>query len=290
MEVKSSADSASGSEITNTHLVKSIRVEGLVADYFQGVLGKPREALILLGGSEGGKSWSDHQAHIWEFVELGYAVLSLAYFGEEGLPARLSAIPLEYFSKAFCWFSSQKEVIPDKYTLLGVSRGAELALLLGSVFPKVKAVVAIAPSSVVFPGSPKGILDALRGQHSAWSLQGQEIQFVPLPYSLITLHGMITGMRTRMFEEALRKSNAVEKAAIPVEKIQGPILLESFTRDQIWPSTFMAGQLVDRLTSSGFRYSFKHNAHDTTHSNWSFAPCWTSILAFLREHNALALP
>jgi hypothetical protein len=149
-------------------------------------------------------------------------------------------------------------------------------------------VVAIAPSSVVFPGSPKNILDALRGQHSAWSLRGHEIPYVPLPYSWTTLHGIITGRRTHMFEQALLNAAAVEAAEIPLEKIRGHVLLESFTQDQIWPSTLMAEQIVARLNASEFRFYFKHNAHNTTHSNWSFEPCWTNILAFLKEYQGVA--
>jgi len=268
--------------------VKSIRIDGLNADFFYSISDKPQQALILLGGSEGGKSWSDHPAHIQQFIDLGYAVLSLAYFGADELLSHLRAIPLEYFTRAFRWLASQKGVISGKYTLLGVSRGAELALLMGSLYSEVKAVVAIAPSSVVFPGPPTGILDALRGQHSAWSLQGHEIPFVPLPYSWTTLRGMITGKRSRMFEAALRNADAVKAAAIPVEKTHGPVLLESFTQDQIWPSTLMASRLLDRLNSSGFRYYCRHNAYNTTHSNWSFKPCWTNILAFLKEYRSFA--
>jgi uncharacterized protein len=275
-------------ESPNTFSMKSIRTDGLNADFFYGLSDEPQEALILLGGSEGGKSWSDHTAHIQQFIELGYAVLSLAYFGVDGLPAHLRAIPLEYFTRAFGWLSCQTQVISGKYTLLGVSRGAELALLLGSMCPEVKAVVAIAPSSVVFPGPPTGIRDALLGQHSAWGLGGREITFVPLPYSWTTLQGMVTGQRTRMFEEALRNTDAVEAAAIPVEKTRGPILLESFTQDQIWPSTHMSSQLEKRLNDNGFRHYYKHTAHNTTHSNWSFELCWTNILTFLKECRAVA--
>ena len=268
----------------NALSVNSTRIDELNADFFYGISDKPQRALILLGGSEGGKSWSDHTAHIQQIIEQGYVVLSLAYFGIDSLPAHLRSIPLEYFTTAFRWLSSQKEVISTRYTLMGVSRGAELALLLGSMYSEVKAVVAIAPSSVVFPEPPIGILDALREQHSAWSLKGQEIPFVPIPYSLTTLQGMITGKRTRMFEEALRNTDALAAAAIPVEKTQGPILLESFIQDQIWPSTLMANQLAGRLKDNGFRFYYKHSAHNTTHSNWSFEPCWTNILTFLREY------
>lgn len=269
---------------TGAVAVISVTSDGLDADFFYRPAGKPQKALILLGGSEGGKSWSDDTAHIQQLVGEGYCVLSLAYFGTEGLPGQLRGIPLEYFAKAFRWLSVQKQVVPDDYTLMGVSRGAELALLLGTLYPhQVKAVVAIAPSSAVFPGPPTGVLDALRGQHSAWSFGGQEVAFVPIPYSLTTVRGMITGKRTRMFEKALQNGAAVERAAIRVEKIQGPILLISFTRDQIWPSTLMAKQMMHRLSESRFPFPYQHEAYDTTHSNWSIEPCRATILGFLRE-------
>ncbi len=267
---------------------KEIRLDELVADFYCRVSGDPQPALVLLGGSEGGKSWSAHPEQIRQFVDRGFAVLSLAYFGIDPLPACLQCIPLEYFTRAFNWLFSQKEIIPGAVTLLGVSRGAELALLLGCHFPEVKAVVAIAPSSVVFPGAPKNILDALRGQRSAWSHQGRDLPFVPLPYSWITLRGLLTGRRTRMFLEALRNDGAVKAASIPVERIRGPLLLESFTRDQVWPSTLMSNQVAYRLGDRGFRFYFKHNAHAAAHSDWAFASCWNNILVFLMEHRPAA--
>ena len=258
----------------------------MVADFFCRPSGEAQPALVLLGGSEGGKSWSGHPEQIRQFVDQGYAVLSLAYFGVDPLPACLQTVPLEYFTQAFQWLYTQKEIIPGGVTLLGVSRGAELALLLGCNCNEVNAVVAIAPSSVVFSGAPKNILDALRGQHSAWSLQGREMPFVPLVYSWLTLRGLLTGRRTRMFEEALRNDAAVKAASIPVERMRGPVLLESFTRDQVWPSTRMANQVAYRLVDRGFRFYYKHNAHDTVHSDWAFAPCWKNILGFLKEQRA----
>jgi pimeloyl-ACP methyl ester carboxylesterase len=269
-------------DLPNGIIARPIRSDGLNGDFFQRTSRKPQRALILLGGSEGGKSWSEHTKQIVEFVDEGYCVLSLAYFGADGLPGELRAVPLEYFAKAFHWLSTLENVVPNDYAVLGVSRGAELALLLGSRYPEVRTVVAIAPSSVVFPGPPTGLLDALHGQHSAWSFCGKEIAFVPIPISWTTLRGMITGQRTRMFEKALQKTKAVEAAAIPVENIQGPILLVSFSRDQVWPSTRMSLQMTRRLRERGFRSPYEHSDYDTTHSNWSFEPCWTKILDFLR--------
>ncbi len=264
--------------------VTFVSVDGLDGDFFHAASEKTQKALILLGGSEGGKSWSDQTEFIQELVEQGYCVLSLGYFGTGGLPADLRGVPLEYFTKAFHWLSTQERlVVPNDYAVMGVSRGAELALLLGSRYPEVSAVIAIAPSSVVFPGPPTSTLDALRAQHSAWSFNGQELSFVPMPYSWTTLRGLITGQRTRMFEKALRNSGRVKKAAIPVERIKGPILLVSFKRDQVWPSTLMSEQIVLRLRDNKFRFHYEHAAYDAGHSQWSIKPCRTHILNFLRE-------
>jgi len=264
--------------------VRSVRGDGLDADFFYRASDQPRKAVILLGGSEGGKSWSDCTDFIRELVDQGFCVLSLAYFGTDDLPSQLRSIPLEYFSKAFHWLSTQEDVvIPNDYALVGGSRGAELALLLGSRHPEVKAVVAIAPSSVPFPGFPTGKLDAMRGQHSAWSLDGHELAFLPVPYSGVTLRGLITGKQTRMTEQALRNSRRVKEAAIPVERIQGPILLVSFTRDEVWASTLMSEQIMQRLHDSGFRFHYEHAAYDEGHCNWSIEPCRMTIMTFLRE-------
>ena len=263
--------------------VRSVRTDGLDADFFHGTSDKPQKAVILLGGSEGGKSFSDDTVFVQELVGQGFCVLSLAYFGIDDLPRTLRGIPLEYFAKAFHWLSTQKEVIPDDYALVGGSRGAELALLLGSIYPEVKAIIAIAPSSVIFPGPPTDALDALQGQHSAWSRNGQELAFVPVAYSWTTLQALITDEGTRMLEKALRSSRHVKEAAIPVEEIQGPILLVSFTRDEAWPSTLMSEQIMQRLHDSGFRFHYEHVAYDAGHCDWSVKPFRPTVLTFLRE-------
>jgi uncharacterized protein len=264
--------------------LKSVTIDGLDADFFYGASTKPQMALVLLGGSEGGRYWSYHPEFVQELITEGFCVLSLPYFGTDSLPPNLRSIPLEYFSKAFHWLSLQEnQVIPNYYGLIGVSRGAELALLLGSQYPEVKGIVAIAPGSVVFPGPPIGFLDALRGQHSAWSENGKELSFVPIPFSLTTILGMISGRRTRMFEKALKNTKLVKMSEIPVEKIQGPILLVSFTHDQVWPSTLMSKQIMNRLHDNKFRFYYEHAAYDGGHSEWSVEPRRTKILTFLRE-------
>jgi pimeloyl-ACP methyl ester carboxylesterase len=264
-------------------VLQPVMVDGLDADFFYVPSAGPRKALVLLGGSDGGRYWSYQPAFINDLIDQGFCVLSLPYFGSGNLPADLRGIPLEYFSKAFHWLSLQKgSVKPNEYGLVGVSRGAELALLLAARHPEVKVVVAIAPGSVVFPGPPTGILDIFSGEHSAWSEKGKELTFVPIPYNWSTLSGMISGNRTRMFENALLDTERVKAAAIPVEKIQGPVFLASYTRDQVWPSVFMSRQIINRLHSYNFRFPYQHKSYVGGHSEWSKEPCRTDIITFLK--------
>jgi hypothetical protein len=79
---------------------------------------------------------------------------------------------------------------------------------------------------------PSGIPGAF-GQHSIWSEKGQELPFVPMPYSCITLKGMISGKRTLMFEKALRNTRRVKEAAIQAGKIQGSILLVPYNAKKV---------------------------------------------------------
>jgi hypothetical protein len=94
----------------------------------------------------------------------------------------------------------------------------------------------------------------------------------------------MSGKQTRMFEKALDNTRRVEKAAIPVESIHGPILLTSYTRDEVWPSTLMSEHIVQRLQQRRFPFYFGHARYDAGHGEWSNDACRTNILGFLREH------
>src|SRR4030042_2220057 len=154
---------------------KAVDTNGIVADLFHDGSGKPRKAIVLLGGSEGGKAWSSRGTKkvVDQLVCLGYTLFSLAYFKSPGLPPFLEEIPLEYFAKAFKWLVNQPEVLPDELAVIGMSRGAEAALFLGSRDPKINAIVALSGSHVVWQGIPK--LGAKPGStlKSNWACQGQ---------------------------------------------------------------------------------------------------------------------
>src|SRR4051794_27319542 len=67
----------------------------------------------------------------------GFAVLALAYFGYEDLPEGLSDVDLEYFEQAAEWLSKQPNVMSDGVGIIGVSLGADIAVMTASVCPTV---------------------------------------------------------------------------------------------------------------------------------------------------------
>ncbi len=261
---------------------RDVQERGLVGDLFFSGCGTPKPTVILLGGSEGGKSWSDNphqEVMLEELVAAGFTVLSLAYFGLDGLPPVLASIPLEYFETAFAWLAAQPEVVPDAYALVGGSKGGELALLLGSRYPQVKAVAAFVPSAVVFQGLSQ------RTTASSWSYQSKDLAFVPFPLTAIfaLLKGARTGNFLDAYKAALRNRKAAAQAAIPVEKIGGSVLLISGASDEMWPSAAMCEQMMARLADTRFPFPARHLTLDTGHNVFDDEGAWPEIVRFLTQ-------
>lgn len=229
-----------------------VRDNGLVATFFKPQGDRPRPGIILLGGSEGGIRWQRHIGAI--LASHGYATLALAYFDMEGISKTLQKIPLEYCKEAINWMTAQPSVDSRRLAVVGVSKGGELALLLGSRFPQIKAVAAYVPSAVVFqctaPGFPRV---------SSWSFEGVELPFVPYaPGERFSKSRKLADL----YDESLDNKAAFEQAVIQVEKTQGPILLISGKEDALWPSAKMSDLVIARLKQNKFRYAYTHVAYD----------------------------
>ena len=257
---------------------------GLIADLFTDPSPQPRKALMMLGGSEGGKSWSRIKKPVEILVQRGYAVLSLAYFKEKGLPDSLEDIPIEYFEGAFSWLSNQEGIIPDEVAILGGSKGAEAGLLLGSLFPQVKAVIALSPSHVVWQGIPKKQFGLGKNSCSSWSHYGESLPYLPYPPVIKKSDILLLRLR-QAHEEALMNSIQEKDAVIPVENINGAIMLISGNRDHIWPATLMGEKIMDRLTTQEFMHHFEHTEFKTGHNGLIMnKTCWRNIFDFLKIH------
>lgn len=204
-----------------------------------------RPGALVLGGSEGGL----HELDAAFLASRGYAALALAYFGFEDLPNSFENIPLEYFETAIRWLQSRKHVRSDQIAILGASRGGELALLLGSTFPEIKAVVAFAPSGIVWPGvSRDGVEEA------AWTFKGRPVTFLSsrdyTPEQNQQAQRILSNRPIdfkKLFLLSLQNKAAVQKATIPVQNIKGPVLLISGEDDRVWPSTLLCNRIMEQL-------------------------------------------
>jgi len=196
-------------------------------------------AVIVLGGSEGGVT-RDRAALL---ASHGFAALALGYFGMPGLPGELSRIPVETVDRAVAWLRAQPMVDAERIAVLGGSKGAELALLAASRNRSIHAVVALAPSSVVYQSITGG-----RDSSSSWTLRGMELPFAPYVGSeaFTKSHRLID-----LYEPTLAAAPAA--SAIAVEHINGPVLLIAGKDDALWPSAKMAEQLVARAKRAGFK-------------------------------------
>ena len=215
----------------------------------------PPPVVIVLSGSGGGLDL-DKAAVLSRH---GFATLALAYFGVPPLPEWLHRIPLDYFEAALAWLAAQPGIDTQRIGILGVSRGAELALLLASRLPQIRAVTAYAPSSVAWSSGGR---DNSTGEIiPCWTWRGEPITFAPLPLRNFMLRSAIPVVALRrpvmfrnLFRAGLSNRVAVASAAIPVEQIAGPILLVSSGDDHVWPAGEMSEQIVTRLKHHGFRH------------------------------------
>jgi dienelactone hydrolase len=219
----------------------------------------PHPVVIVLSGSGGGFDLDKAAA----LSRHGFATLALAYFGVPPLPAWLHRIPLDYFQAAFSWLALHPELDLQQLGALGVSRGAELALLLASRFPQIRAVVAYAPSSVAWSSGGR---DNSTGEIiPCWTWRGEPVPFAPLPLRSFVLRSAIpVGIGRRpvmfrnLFRSGLRNREAVERAAIPVEQIRGPLMLVSGGDDHVWPAAEMAEAIRARLKTRAFPHAVEH--------------------------------
>ena len=221
---------------------------------------KNQPLIVGLGGSEGGNAWtSDHWKKIRDqFIEKGYAFLALGYFGSKGTPDTLNKIAIEDVYNAIKIASKNKQINNKKIAIIGGSRGADLALLLGCYYNDINCVVSIVGSNSAFPGHTNHF------STSCWVYQNKELPFVPVNEEAVPF--LMKRDLRGAFEAMLKDTAAVGKATIKVEQIKGAILFLSATKDEFCPSTPMAEMMIERLKSNKFKYYFEHKAIEGGHA------------------------
>ncbi len=270
--------------------MQPVREEGLVGTLFHPAGASRSPGILVLGGSEGGIP----EAMAALLSSHGYAAFALAYHGVEPLPKTFVEIPLEYFATAFEWMRRQEQIAFHKLAVVGVSKGGELALLLGATLPVVKAVVGYVASGVVYQGRD------MKHQRSSWTWHGKPVPFVPYYYTpglaLRSVWSAITHTPTPllpMHAGRLSDQHLVESASIAVEQTQGPVLLLAGQEDQVWPSALFAEMVMKRLAEhqhpyADHQFTYEHAGHLFPLPNLPTPFMLTSMLGGTPQGNAKA--
>lgn len=245
-----------------------VREGGLIGRLYAAADASRRTGVLMLTGSGGG--YPD-EAAARDLARAGYPVFALAYFRDrEGNPPELAQkqlrnVPLEYIFKALDWLEARPEVRADRIALMGESRGAELALMIGSLRPDVAGVIAYSPQEV------RGA--AVGGGGPAWTLNGVPLAYAEGVYNRATPMSQFTDI----LDGPADVRNA---AAIEVEHIHGPVLLISSRADALSPSARMANDIEARLRTNGFSYRVENVQYENaSHLLMGFGPGATEFRA-----------
>jgi len=79
------------------------------------------------------------------------------------------------------------------------------------------------------------------------------------------------------YDPAKQAEETVRTATIPVERINGPVLLISGTDDQMWPSGAFAGMAMRRLQEHHHGYPDRHLSYEGAGHSYSFPYVPTSM-------------
>ena len=233
---------------------RDVREDGLVGTLYLPPGPGPHPAVMILNGSGGGIN--EPRAAL--YASRGYAAFALAYFKAPGLSAYISNTPLEYFQAGMDWLRRNVKPAHDFVALSGQSRGGELVLLLGATFPEsVSAVLAYVPGAVVHSG--QNAADPQVGRNGpAWLLGGKPVTHVWENNRTATWEPFDEGPEPHRHEKAiltaLQDPEAVARARIRVENIQGPVMLLSATDDGSWPSSLYSRMVRDKLREVNHPY------------------------------------
>ncbi|XP_026538350.1 bile acid-CoA:amino acid N-acyltransferase isoform X1 [Notechis scutatus] len=165
----------------------------------------------------------------------GFAVLALAFFAYDDLPQTLEVIDLEYFEEASRLLLKNPKVKGPKIGVIGLSKGAEIALAMGTFLEEIAAAVCI-NGATSMNGAP---------------LHFRDINIPAVPYSteaiLINEIGLLSSFN--VMGDPL--DSVHEVSAIPVEKAQGHILLVVGEADQSLNSKMFAEMALGRAKKFG---------------------------------------
>jgi hypothetical protein len=238
-----------------------LRGEGFSGSLFLPADGSPVPGVLLVPGSTGVEVLAPEAALL---ASHGYGAFIAGYMQEEGLPSSLCEIPVEALLAATRELASHECVDAERIGWIAFSVGTQgaLAALALADKPPVRCAIAIAPSSVIWQALADG---GPPPKTAAWSHHGEPLAWLAIHGERllpeIIRHKLLGRLSRRprpkalhmlpAFQPSLRDLDAVARAAIPVERFDGVLLLVSGEADEMWPATEMAQAILERRRGHG---------------------------------------
>jgi dienelactone hydrolase len=225
-------------------------VEREVTDPWEGVLFEPvagsAAGVVVLAGSSGRVD----RRRALLLARQGLVALAIRWFGGPDGPAGICEIPLETFVAAVDLLRSRGV---ERVGVLGLSKGAEAALLTAVREPRVDVVVALSPTALVWCNVGAGLDGRRHPYRSSWTWRGRPLPFVPLDDSWRPAEEDGGPVSVRGWYDLSERTFAghLEAAAIPVERARADVLLVAGGDDAMWPSLRYAEQLAARRRAAG---------------------------------------
>ncbi|MER8062754.1 MULTISPECIES: acyl-CoA thioester hydrolase/BAAT C-terminal domain-containing protein [unclassified Streptomyces] len=184
------------------------------------------------------------------FARAGVTAASIRWFGGRGQPPGICEVALETFVAAT---ELLRERGAKRVSILGVSKGAEAALLVSTLSDCADAVIALAPTSVVWANIGPGRDGREHPYRSCWTWQEQPLPFIPYDDSWTPTEPEDVPVSVLgSYERSLAAyADRLPAAAIPVEKATAELVLIAGGADRMWPSLRFAHQLADRHATTG---------------------------------------
>ncbi|MGC0422060.1 alpha/beta hydrolase [Embleya sp. AB8] len=227
-------------------------IERTISGPCEGLLVEPvggsRAGVLVLAGSSGRVDAERCRV----LARAGMTALSIRWFGGDGQAPGICEIPLERFVEAIDLLRVKVKA-GGRVGVLGVSKGAEAALLTAVHDPRVDAVAALSPTSVVWANVGPGADGRTYPYRSSWTWKGKPVPFVAYDggWTPVEAEGEPVSCRTLYEQSRQACAEAARAAVIPIERSAARVVLVAGGDDRMWPSLVFARELAARRASVG---------------------------------------
>ncbi len=221
--------------------------------------------VVTFGGSEGG---CDYERAV-RLASQGYEVLALFSWGQANQQPVLADVPLEFFAEVLAWRAVHR--VGGPLTVVGTSKGAELALVLQERYPEVDNVVLYAPTRHSWLGLDYGAV------RPSWRWRGEPVPYVSTTYaSHASRVAMVVAMLLNTPMSLVDQFTTAEAAdpgaaaAAPKVVVSGHLLAFAGDSDRMFPSARDARLLAEAAGGRGEAHVYPDAGHlFGAHDGWA---------------------